>query len=257
MIENQKSDTIKSIRRAVEILNALSSGLRKISQIAQALKLSNSTVHRILQALKESGMVMQDPVHHEYYLGNLLIQLALNPLTTHQYLIYCAYQKMEYLRQFSGETVSLHIKVGIQRYRLENLTGNRNLTVVGRPSLTDRIWIGATGKALLSQIKEKDFKILMDYLELEPLTENTITDKTIFKKEIEKARKLGYATSRNESDAGVAGIAVPIEHYVEPATITISGPDDRLSPHFLELVPVLKKKAGEITQDLLKLRKKL
>ena len=103
MPNNEKSDTVKSIRRAVDILNALSRNLRKISDIAPALNLSNSTVHRLLQSLKESGLVVQDPVHHEYYLGSLFGQLAFNPITTHQYLIYCAYQKMEYLRQFSGE----------------------------------------------------------------------------------------------------------------------------------------------------------
>ncbi len=96
----------------------------------------------------------------------------------------------------------------------------------------------------------------MDKLELEPLTTKTITDRETFKKEIEKVRRLGYATSRNETDEGIAGIAVPIPQYVEPASITISGPDERLAPRFLELAPELKKKANEISLDLLRLRKR-
>jgi len=252
---NPKSDTVKSIGRAVEVLRALSRNLRKISEIAPALKLSNSTVHRLLQTLKESGLVVQDPVHHEYYLGNLLVQLAFNPVTNHRYLIYCAYQKMDYLRQFSGETVSLHVKVGIQRFRLEILTGPRNLTVVGRPGLTDRVWIGATGKTLLSQINKRDFDILMDNVELEPLTPNSITNREIFKKEISRVRELGYAISRGETDSGVSGVSVPILHYPDPAAITISGPDERLFSRITNLVPELKKKADEISQDWLKVIK--
>jgi len=255
MPNSEKSDIVKSIGRAVEVLKALSSNYKKISDIAPALNLSHSTVHRLLHSLKEAGLVAQDPVHHEYYLGNLFGQLASNPVMTHQYLIYCAYQKMEYLRQRVGETVSLYIKVGVQRYRLESLMGSHNLTFVDRPTLADRIWIGAAGKALLSQMKKKDFEILLDYIELEPLTVNTIIDKNLFKKEIEKVRELGYATSRGETDIGVAGIAVPIPRYQEPACITITGPEDRLVPHFPDLVPDLKNKTEEISHDLLKLKK--
>jgi DNA-binding IclR family transcriptional regulator len=253
--DSSKSDTVKSIGRAVEVLQALSRNLRKISEIAPALKLSNSTVHRLLQTLRESGLVVQDPVHHEYYLGNLLVQLAFNPLVNHQYLIYCAHQKMDQLRQFSGETVTLHVKVGIQRFRLEILMGPRNLTVVGRPGLTDRIWIGATGKALLSRIDKKDFEVLMDHVILDHLTPNSITDREVFKKEIGKVRELGYAVSRGETDSGVTGVSVPILDYPTPATITISGPDDRIFPRIPNLVPELKKKAAEISQDWLKVAK--
>lgn len=247
--------SVRTIARAVDILSALSANVNSISALTRQLKLSKSTVHRLLSALKESGLVVQDPLDHRYYLGHLLIKLASNPFTAHQHLIHCAYEKMKYLRDISEESVTLHIKLGIQRIRLSEVTGTHDVRYIGRPASTDPVWAGAMGKVLLAQVSEDELAVIWDNLELVALTPDTITDKRKFRREIEKVKNQGYATSYGETILGVSSISVPVRDYVEPVALSIVGPEYRFASRMLSLISELKKSANRISQDLLRMRK--
>jgi DNA-binding IclR family transcriptional regulator len=247
--------SVRTIARAVDILNALSANVNSISALTRQLKLSKSTVHRLLNALKESGLVMQDSLDHQYYLGHLLIKLAANPFTAHQHLIHCAYEKMKYLRDISEESVTLHIRLGIQRIRLNELTGTHDVRYMGRPTSTDPLWVGSVGKVLLAQIPEDELAVILDNIELVALTPNTITDKRKFRKEIEKVNNQGYATSYGETVVGVSSISVPVKDYVEPVALSILGPEFRFASPMLKFVNELKNSANQISQDFLKAKK--
>jgi DNA-binding IclR family transcriptional regulator len=243
--------TVKSILKAVEILKSLSHGNRKLTDISRDVNQSKSTVHRLLQALKESGMVHQDPMTEEYYQGTLLFELASDPLVAHQSLIYCAHPKMEDLRRATGETIALEIKSGIEQIRLHRLIGTHSVAFLGAPSIIQLLLPGASGKALLSQVTESELRDILDNIELVKLTPYTVTDKQAYSEEIIKAKQRGYATSYDEVEVGVIGISVPVLNYTVPASMTILGPKDRLTPRIMDLVDEAKRKAGEISQQLL------
>jgi len=248
------SSKVKSIARAVDILKALSVNLNRVSDISRQLNLSKSTVHRLLKALEESGLVVQDPLNHEYYFGHLLVRLASNPITAHQHLIHCAYEKMKYLLEISKESVTLHVRLGIQRIRLQELMGSHDVRYIGRPTIADPLWAGAMGKVLLAQIQEEELGVILDNIELTPLTPHTITDKRVFRAEVEKVKKQGYATSYGETVSGVSAISVPVMDYVEPVALSIVGPEYRFASHMTDFLSELKKSASRISQDLLKAR---
>jgi hypothetical protein len=108
-------DMVNCIFRAAEILNMLSLGRNRITDICQELGLSKGTVHRLLKTLEQCGFVFLDPITHQYYLGHLIIKLSSNPDITHQNLIVCAYDEMKMLRDKSGETTALFIPIGNRR----------------------------------------------------------------------------------------------------------------------------------------------
>jgi len=251
----QPSSSVKSIARAADVLKALSADLSTISDISRKLNLSKSTVHRLLKALEDSGLVVRDPLKHRYYLGYLLLRLALNPITAHQHLIHCAYDKMVYLREISEETATLHIRLGSQRIRLQELTGSHDVRYIGRPTMTDPLWAGAMGKVLLAHVQEDELEVILDNVVLIPLTPQTITDKAVFRKEIEKVKQQGYATSYSETVPGVSAISVPVRDYVEPVALSLVGPEYRFASHMMDFVSVLKENASQISQDLLKVGK--
>jgi IclR family transcriptional regulator, KDG regulon repressor len=248
----QDSTSVKSIARAFRVLNALSTNLTTISEIADEAKLSRPTVYRLLKTLNELGVVAKDPVGHKYYLGYSLTKLASKPLTSHQILIYCADEKMEYMRKLTGETISLDIKWGLERVIIHQLIGTRNISFINKPETNFPICEGAIGKALLSQLPEQEIDIILDNINLEPLTPKTITDKQLYREEIAKVKQRKYATSFSETDLDIAAISVPIENYTVPATISIIGLETRISPHTLDYLEELKKKANEVSEDLLK-----
>jgi DNA-binding IclR family transcriptional regulator len=248
---NRNLATVKSIIKAVDILKALSCGYRKLTDISREIDLSKSTVHRLLQALKESGMVHQDPISEEYYPGRVIFELASNPVEIHRLLIYCAHPKMEELRQKTGETIALEIKLGIEQIRLHQLVGTHSVTFRAVSNVIQLLLSGASGKALLSQVDDRELEDILENLELVKLTPYTNTDKQAFRQEIIKVRQRGYATSYDEVEVGVTAISVPVKNYSVPASITILGPKDRLAPNMIDLADEIKRKVAEISQALL------
>jgi IclR family KDG regulon transcriptional repressor len=251
MRNKPRSTKIKSIGKAVDVLKAISADKNKLSDISRELNIGKSTVHRLLQTLKDCGLVQQDIGNQKYYLGSLLFKLTSDALKAHQYLIYQAYPKMEYLRNLTGETISLDIKIGMEKIKLQQLLGTYNILFVGVPPYYEHLWSGSMGKALLAQLPEQELEIILNNVELLPLTPRTIIDKQVFKQEIAKVRQRGYATGFGETDLSIAGLSAPIENYFVSASLSIIGPLERLSSRMFDFVDELKKKAAEISQDLL------
>src|SRR4030042_946536 len=134
-----------SVYRAAEILSMLSAGKNRITDIGKELNLSKSTTHRLLKTLENFGFVFQDPFSHQYFLWHVIIELASNPLTTHQNLIVCAYEEMKRLREISGETVTIHIRIGTQRICLEEMQANQNIRYEGGRGSVSPIYAGSAG----------------------------------------------------------------------------------------------------------------
>jgi DNA-binding IclR family transcriptional regulator len=134
---------------------------------------------------------------------------------------------MKNLRDLTRETVVLHILVGTQRVCLEELESLENIKYSAAKGSVSPIYTGAAGKALLSQLKENDLQLLLRNLRLDPIGPNTIKNHKILLKEVQKARRQGYATSFGERVAGSAAISVPIEKYICPVALSVLGPDNR------------------------------
>ena len=250
-LQNDTSrSNIKTIGKAAGVLKAISQGHSRLSDIAREVGLSKNGVYRLLYSLKQEELVIQDPVTREYLMGPLLFEISANPMKIHQHLINCAHLEIEDLRQTTGETVMLDVKFGMERIILRQMIGTHNVTFVGKPSPIDPLWRGAAGKVLLAQLEERELKTILDHTTLVASTPFTITDKKVFRREIDKVREQGYATGINDIEMGMADVAVPIEGYIVPASLAIIGPDDRLAPRIEEFVDRLKAKAGKISQYL-------
>lgn len=248
---NKSIVTVKSVVKAVNVLKTLNRGNRKLTDISREVKYSKSSVHRLLQALKTSGMVYQDPITEEYHLGSVIFELASNPVVAHSALIYHSRPRMEDLQKYTGETITLDIKFGIEQIRLHQIIGTHQVTFLGTASIIQLILPGASGKALLAQLPPKEAEEVIDRIELVKLTPYTIIDKQLYKQEIAKVRERGYATSHDEVEMGVAALSVPVHNYSVPACITILGPRERLSPRIMDFLDETKRKAAEISEALL------
>jgi len=248
----QKSISMKSVNRIAGLLKVLSQNYSKVTDISQKIGLSRLTVYRLLQAMKNTGMVIEDPVNHTYYLGQLFYRLSLDTSKEHQYIIGIARTRMENLASTCQETVNLHIVIGIERVRLLTVVGPQSLTYVGNQNTVSHIWVGATGKILLAQMSDAEMQTIIDNITPFAVTPFTITDKEVLKREVKKVRKLGYATNIGEGAMGVASIAVPVYNYVSPASLSIVAPIERFEPHIKDYLPEIKKTAREISDELTK-----
>ncbi len=249
--KGKKASAVKSIFRASSILASVSNGLNSITEIAEYCKLSKSTVHRLLKALGESNLIVQDPVSREYYLGQLITKLVSRPLITHEYLIACANKEMDYLSEITRETICIGILQGFKYTGIREIPSKHQLRVVeAEPDLASPLYAGAGGKMLLSLLSNKDFKIALKNLQLEPITERTNTSMEELIQQVKTIRQQGYCITTDEVVMGAMCIAAPIHNYVLPASISIIGPTDRLKPKINQFLELLVTSTNRISRQL-------
>lgn len=247
----KRSNAVTCISRAIAVLDSLNLGKSKINEIAENVGLSNSTVHRLLQALVETKLAIEDSPNHKYYLGPNLIRLASNPMVNYQYLINRATKPMELLRDISRETISLEVKVAMERIKLNILMASENVAFISKPHTTEPIWSGASGKVLLSQLEEDELDNIIENMKFRAMTPRTIADKRKFKEEIQKVKSQGFATSMAEYVAGIVSTSVPVKYSVSPISLSMVGPEFRMADRMLDFLDDLKKAASEIEKGLL------
>lgn len=248
---------VNSVAKSTDILRSLYSGLERVSDLSDKLHLSKSTIHRFLKTLEASELVTQDPITRRYYLGPLILKLASKPFIAHQNLIVCSFEEMKYLTDLSRETVVLHVRIGLERICLEELQSPENIKYTSGKGFIAPIYTGSAGKVLLSGLEDNELQILLQNIRLIPIGPNTITDKKILLKELEKVRKQGYALSFGERVPGSASISVPVKSYVCPVALSVLGPDNRFSlDKMMNVLKEMKRCASRISKKFIEANQK-
>lgn len=250
MNTGKKTNSVKSISRAADILFCLSNGINTVTDIARECELSKSTVHRLLRALRESHLATQDPITQHYHLGPLITRLSSNPQTNHNYLITCAIEEMKQLWDIIEETVTLNIMIGIQYVRLHEIPSKHDLRVIEGYDPVGPIYVGATAKVLLSQLNDEELQAAIKNIRISCVTEHSVTDKKVLIAQSRKIRQQGYAISYGERIAGALCISAPIRNYFWPAALSVVGPEIRLKPSVNELIREVTTRSSRITNNI-------
>ena len=245
----------KTIIKGVSLLRHLAGGTNTVTDVASARDLSKATTHRLLKSLETSRLAVQDPITRQYFLGPLIFELASSSLAAHQALIMCASEDMAALRELSGETVALYIRIGLERICVEEVPSRATIRfTVGKGGVFP-LYVGSSGKVLLSELADPDLNLLVSHLHLAPVGPETITNRGVFLKEVKKTRKQGYATSFSERVPGGASICVPIHNYVCPVALSVLGPDNRFTREaMMRLLGSIKAGAARISRKLASVR---
>jgi len=218
-----------SIAHAADVLTCLSNDVHTVTEIARRCGLGKSTVHRVLKLLKHPGLVVQDAASRHYYLGPLVTRLASNPITTHEYLIMCAGEEMDRLARLSKETVALDIMIGTHIFPLYEIPSQHNFRVTQESRASGPVNAGASGKALLSLLNEKQLRNALAGTRPVRVTDRTVTDPDLLTAQVRETACRGYAVSRGERIDGVMCISAPVKNYSLPVVLSIVGPESRLS----------------------------
>lgn len=253
--DNKKTRAPKSVLRTANILTCLSNGINSITDIARVCKTNKSTVHRLLQALGETGLTIQDPVNHRYYIGPVITQIASNPYVTHEHLVSCSINEMRYLSNLTGESIGLSVLIGLQYVILYEIGSIYDFAITAKRRISGNIHAGAPSKAMLSQLNNRELNIVLTNLVLEPLTERTLTDKEELLAELKKVRRQGYAISCGEINPGAMCISAPIRNYVLPAALNVVGPESRIKPKETDFISELIASNNRVCNNLVQVFK--
>lgn len=201
---------IESVDNALKLILLLGEQPEiRLTDASAHLGVASSTAHRILAMLSWRGFVRQDPRTKMYGPGPALTTVAFSVLRRMD-IPRIAQPVLEDLSDELGETT-----------HIGTLEGNRvRFLAVSEPAAAVRVAsrIGtnlpahctSTGKALLAELSEDQLHRLYPLEELETVTDHSITTRSELEKQLEVVRRDGYAVNREESEDGVASVAVAV-----------------------------------------------
>ncbi|PTR45004.1 IclR family transcriptional regulator [Rhodococcus sp. OK611] len=244
---------IESVDNALRILLLL--GERRtlrLTEVSEYLSVASSTAHRLLAMLQYRGFVRQSDGAKTYEPGPALTTIAFAVLRQSDVRARL-HPLLERLSAEVGETVHLSRLDGTAVTFIDAVESRQAVRVGARMGITMRASCTSSGKALLSLLDDQALREMYPSPRLEGLTGNSVTKRSVLLRQVAEVRENGYATSMEESEAGVASVAVPLGEYAAARyALNVSTPKDRmLDANRAEIVAALRKTADEAAEYFL------
>jgi DNA-binding IclR family transcriptional regulator len=218
--------TVRAVERALDILSAFTDETElSLTEIAARTQLHKSTVHRLLASLEGKDFVTRNAETEKYRLGFRIWELAANLSQSDDPAIMLQ-PEMERLRDSLGETVSLYVRDGGERIRIQAVQSNQAIRRVAPIGARLPLNVGASSKVLIAFAGADVQKEVLETLEWSGLAE-----KEAFIRQLDEIRRLGYATSVEEREPGAAAVSAPIfnRSHKLVAALAASGPSNRFT----------------------------
>lgn len=247
---------MQSIERSMRVLKKLARGGMGLSfgTLLEGMSVSSSTLHRTLASLQEAGFVKQESKGGKYFVGDELVLISLS-LVEQIGLRGVAQSYLEDLKERTGETSNL-VVLGLDKKEVVYVQQVSSDATVSGFSLIGRrapVYATGVGKVFLANMDWLGVEQILEKSNLNKLTENTITNPSRLKYELEKVAKRGYAVDREECEEGAACIAAPVKNDEGKTivTISISGPSSRLLGDSMpDLIQIVKYEAEKLSHDV-------
>lgn len=233
--------TVRSVERALDILLSFTESTElTLTQISTHVQLNKSTVYRLLASLEKKGFVMKNTDTDKYRLGYGLWELSAH-LTHIDDPAVVLKSEMEKLRDRLDETVTLYVRDGQERVRIQAVESQQTIRRVASVGARMPLTVGASGKILVAYADSQTQQwILQDNHWPEQI------EKESFMLQLLQIRERGYATSIEEREPGTAAIAAPVHDHAGKlvAALSVSGPTARLTLDVMEqIAPSIQREA--------------
>lgn len=218
--------TTDTVFRILEAIQEMDGG--RVTEIAEHLDVTKSTVHRHLSTLKEREYVVKRG--DEYEIGLRFLDLGQYAKTQNPAYVK-AESKVRELASETDERVQFIVEEHGQAVYVARETGEH--AVETDPGIGKRVPLHATaaGKAILAHIPESCLEQIIDEQELPKITSNTITDKEELYEELEIIRDRGYSFNDQENIEGLRAVGVPLigQNDEVIGALSVSGPTKRFT----------------------------
>lgn len=226
--DTSSSGHIQSVEIVLAILEIIrDEGAAGVSDVADALAASKSTVHHYLTTLESAGYV--ERAGQEYTLGLQFLTLGGRAREREQ-LFHLSRNDVDWLASETEEKARLIVERdwrGITLYQAEGERVGETKTHVGS---TEPLHSTAAGKAFLAAVSDEETDTFVEETDLVARTANTITDPDELYAELDRITERGVALDDEEHYEGVRCVAVPIvvDDDRVLGTLSVSAPTDRM-----------------------------
>ena len=244
---------IESVDNALKLLLLLGEQPQiRLSEATRYLGVASSTAHRLLAMLTYRGFVRQDPVSKAYLPGPSLTGVAF-AIFGRIDIQRSATPVMRNLSEQLRESIHVGMLDGADVHFVAAVEGPAAVRVASRLGRTMPAHCTSTGKILLAQLSEAELRQLLPNEKLERITSSSIVSRKVLEAELSRTRERGYAVNREESEEGVASVAVPIPTRAPGLRLALNAaaPQNRLdSSRYSSVAAALTKAAKEIGDQL-------
>jgi len=247
------AQSVRAVDRALDILLCFTheEPTRSLTQIAESVRMSKTTVHRLLTTLETRRFISRDKDTGMYRLGIRIIEMAsivLEDMELRRLV-------QPYLKNLSaqyGETVDLSVMDGSHVIYLDVIESRQRVKLAAATGQRLPAYFTASGKALLAFAPEDQVRKILAENIAGHNGEDGITISGALE-DLGKIAERGYAISEQEYEEHINAVAAPIfdAERCAVASIAIVGPSFRMSGERLpELGESIRKIADEISREV-------
>ena len=229
MEEYRDKNILTSVNHTLKVLDLLCVRTDLgVSEISRITGYDKASVYKMLYTLQHRGYVVKDD-NAKY---NISEKLATNiKPAERQSVSDVSAPYLDMLRNVTKETAMLGVlNTNAKVVVLNKEDGLNPDSIKTRLAYELDAYSNSLGKILLSHLDKPFQDALIDMLQLYPLTPNTITDKDVFRKQLEEIRNADYVIQYEENYPGHSDFAAPIfdENGRVIAGISIVGPTNTM-----------------------------
>jgi len=217
-----------------------------MTELAAHVGLHKSTVHRMLATLEDKGFIERDQITERYQLGLKVWELSAN-LAPESDQSTMWQKEMERLRDQLGETVSIYVRSGVERIRIQSVQSHEPVRRVAPVGARFPLYAGASSKVLIAFASPIEQQEIWAHPSWQLREGNNMET---YESELLDVMEQGYAVSFEERESGVAAISVPIfdRDCGVIAALAVSGPSSRLTMESMkEFAPILQGSAKRMS----------
>lgn len=237
MANKKAGKKIKSAETTFDIVETVRRhGPVGVTELADKLEMSKSTVHAHLLTLEEQDYLVKEDGTYRLGLPFLTLGGDLQNNSPYGKLYKMGKPEIDALAEQTKERAQLMVEERGSGYYLYQASGSRAVETDSHIGTRVPLHSTAVGKAYLANLPESEARAILEGQELTRQTESTITDRDELMDELAEVRDAGVAFDNGERVEGVQCVAAPIVLDDDRAVgaVSISVPVQRVSTQRFE-----------------------
>ncbi|EHE98141.1 IclR family transcriptional regulator [Enterocloster citroniae] len=221
-----KIETIQAVDRALQILETIGRvNSMSLAELNKEIKVNKASLSRLVYTLVQNGYLAKNEKNGDFSLTLKTYEVGLN-----------AVQNLDKLSLINSTLVDLNNRCGrIAQFSVEDNNQLLCLQSIGKEAMSFSVYTSvghrsplystSAGKALLSTYSNGEIIEKWDKMNIQSLTENTLTDLQLFLQDIGLTRQRGYALDREENEYHVFCLGTVIMDFSNRpiGAISVSG----------------------------------
>lgn len=187
-----------------------------LAELAELDNMPKPTAYRLISSLETSGFLVKTKyTSHDvkYRMGLKLLELGSCVAEQLDYRR-IALPHMKDLNYQLNEAVHLAVLDGEEAIYVEKIESKKHIRLYSKVGGRMPLYAGSGPKLLFAYLEREKTDEILQRIELQRYTENTIPNKETLFKELEKIRQQGYSHSRAEFYPDTVGFSFPIMDHV-------------------------------------------